>query len=120
MVLARLRRAHSMGASREDSVTTYSEAADTIAALLARVAERGSWIAEARELCRGSGEVPRRVALIDAALRGDRYRGGVEMSMSDYYAAKDAERPDGSVDWSQVPIRNGGTLDTGHPEDTDD
>ena len=37
--------------------------------------------------------------------------------LGDYYAAKDAERADGSVDWSQVPIRNGGALDTGHPED---
>ena len=37
--------------------------------------------------------------------------------MSDYYAAKDAENKQGTVDWSQVPIRNSGTLDTGHPED---
>lgn len=37
--------------------------------------------------------------------------------MADYYATKDAERPDGSVDWDQVPIRHGGRLDTGHPED---
>lgn len=28
--------------------------------------------------------------------------------LSDYYAAKDAEQSDGSVDWSQVPARNGG------------
>lgn len=40
--------------------------------------------------------------------------------MADYYAAKDAERADGSTDWSQVPVRNGGTLNTGHPEDQDD
>ncbi|QIG57790.1 hypothetical protein SEA_PAULODIABOLI_55 [Microbacterium phage PauloDiaboli] len=40
--------------------------------------------------------------------------------LSDYYAAKDAESPQGVVDWSQVPIRNGGTLDTGHPEDVND
>lgn len=38
--------------------------------------------------------------------------------LSDYYAAKDAERPDGSVDWNQVPVRNGGRLVTSHPEDT--
>lgn len=37
--------------------------------------------------------------------------------LSDYYAAKDAERPNGSVDWSQVPIRNGGTLHTQHGEE---
>lgn len=37
--------------------------------------------------------------------------------MGDYYAAKDAENEQGQVDWSQVPIRNGGTLDTGHQED---
>lgn len=40
--------------------------------------------------------------------------------MSDYYAAKDAERADGSVDWNQVPVRNGGTLVTDHPEDRED
>jgi hypothetical protein len=40
--------------------------------------------------------------------------------MSDYYAQKDAERADGSVDWSAVPVRNGGTLKTNHPEDQDD
>lgn len=38
--------------------------------------------------------------------------------LSDYCAAKDAERPDGSVDWDRVPARNGGRLVTGHPEDT--
>lgn len=38
--------------------------------------------------------------------------------MSDYYACKDAERADGSVDFDQVPRRNGGYKDTGHPEDT--
>ena len=37
--------------------------------------------------------------------------------LSDYYAAKDAERPDGSVDWNKVPARNGGRLVTSHPED---
>ncbi|WP_234551455.1 hypothetical protein [Rhodococcus qingshengii] len=37
--------------------------------------------------------------------------------MAEYYAHKDAERPDGSVDFSQVPIRFGGTHNTGHPED---
>lgn len=37
--------------------------------------------------------------------------------LSDYYAAKDAERPDGSVDWGAVPVRNGGRLVTAHPED---
>ena len=37
--------------------------------------------------------------------------------LSDYYAAKDAERADGSVDMDRVPLRNGGNLDTGHPED---
>ena len=40
--------------------------------------------------------------------------------LSDYYAAKDAENEQGVVDWSQVPKRNGGTLNTGHPEDQDD
>lgn len=40
--------------------------------------------------------------------------------MSDYYAAKDAEQPDGSTDWAQVPVRNGGTLVTSHPEDHED
>lgn len=41
--------------------------------------------------------------------------------LSDYYAAKDAERADGSVDWNAVPRRNGGNLRTEHPEDqTDD
>lgn len=40
--------------------------------------------------------------------------------MSDYYAAKDAERPDGSTDWNQVPVRNGGKLVTNHPEDHED
>lgn len=40
--------------------------------------------------------------------------------LTDYYAAKDAERPDGSVDWTQVPVRNGGKLITSHPEDHDD
>lgn len=39
------------------------------------------------------------------------------MSMAEYYAHKDAERPDGSVDFSQVPRRFGGYKDTGHPED---
>lgn len=42
------------------------------------------------------------------------------MGMGDYTAAKDAERSDGSVDWSQVPRRNGGTLVTNHPEDHED
>lgn len=37
--------------------------------------------------------------------------------LSDYIAAKDAERADGSVDWSQVPARNGGYLVTNHPDD---
>lgn len=37
--------------------------------------------------------------------------------LSDYYAAKDAENGQGVVDWSQVPVRNGGTLITDHPED---
>lgn len=37
--------------------------------------------------------------------------------MSDYYAAKDAEQADGSVDWDEVPLRNGGFKNTGHPED---
>lgn len=37
--------------------------------------------------------------------------------LSDYYAAKDAENEQGEVDWNQVPIRNGGKLNTGHPED---
>lgn len=41
------------------------------------------------------------------------------MSMAEYYAQKDAERPDGSVDWDEVPIRYGGTLNTGHPEDVE-
>jgi hypothetical protein len=40
--------------------------------------------------------------------------------LSDYYAQKDAERASGSVDWSKVPVRNGGTLKTNHPEDQDD
>lgn len=40
--------------------------------------------------------------------------------LSDYYAAKDAEDATGRVDWSQVPIRNGGTLNTGHPEDIEE
>ena len=40
--------------------------------------------------------------------------------LSDYYAAKDAERADGSTDWSKVPVRNGGTLKTDHPEDHDE
>lgn len=40
--------------------------------------------------------------------------------LSDYYAAKDAENEQGVVDFSQVPIRNGGTLNTGHPEDVED
>lgn len=39
---------------------------------------------------------------------------------TDYYAAKDAENEQGVVDWSQVPIRFGGTKDTGHPEDVND
>lgn len=39
--------------------------------------------------------------------------------LGDYYAAKDAERADGSVDWNQVPVRNGGKLVTDHPEDQD-
>lgn len=39
--------------------------------------------------------------------------------LSDYYAAKDAERADGSVEWTQVPVRNGGKLVTDHPEDQD-
>lgn len=38
---------------------------------------------------------------------------------TDYYAAKDAENPDGSVDWNEVPLRNGGHKDTGHPEDVE-
>ncbi|GAA3669829.1 hypothetical protein FB459_2022 [Yimella lutea] len=37
--------------------------------------------------------------------------------LSDYYAAKDAEQSDGSVDWSQVPARNGGRKITDHPQD---
>ena len=37
--------------------------------------------------------------------------------LTDYYAAKDAERPDGSVDRDAVPVRNGGRLVTPHPED---
>ena len=41
-------------------------------------------------------------------------------AISDYYAAKDAEGAGGRVDWSQVPIRNGGALNTGHPEDQED
>jgi hypothetical protein len=40
-------------------------------------------------------------------------------NLTDYFAAKDAEREDRSTDWSQVPIRNGGILDTGRPEDQD-
>jgi hypothetical protein len=39
--------------------------------------------------------------------------------LSDYYAAKYAENQQGAVDWSQVPVRNGGTLITNHPEDND-
>lgn len=39
--------------------------------------------------------------------------------MTDYYAAKDAERSDGSVDWDQVPLRHGGYKDTGHPDDVE-
>jgi len=42
------------------------------------------------------------------------------MGMGDYIAAKDAENEQGVVDWSQVPVRFGGTLNTGHPEDVDD
>lgn len=42
------------------------------------------------------------------------------MGMAEYYALKDAERPDGSVDWAQVAIRHGGTLNTGHPEDQEE
>jgi hypothetical protein len=37
--------------------------------------------------------------------------------MSDYYAAKDAENTQGNVNWDEVPIRNGGNKNTGHPED---
>ena len=37
--------------------------------------------------------------------------------LSDYYAAKDAERPDGSVDGDEVPLHNGGRKLTSHPED---
>lgn len=40
--------------------------------------------------------------------------------MGDYIAAKDAESADGEVDWSQVPVRNGGYLVTEHPEDQND
>lgn len=39
------------------------------------------------------------------------------MSGAEYCAHKDAERPDGSVDFSLVPMRFGGYLNTGHPED---
>lgn len=43
---------------------------------------------------------------------------GAEMGqLADYLAAKDAERGDGSVDWSKVPVRNGGTKITSHPAD---
>lgn len=41
------------------------------------------------------------------------------MGMAEYYAMKDAERPDGSVDLDQVPLRYGGNKDTGHPEDVE-
>lgn len=39
------------------------------------------------------------------------------MSMAEYYAHKDAERADGSVDFDEVPLRYGGNKDTGHPDD---
>ncbi|NKT71851.1 hypothetical protein GS860_28265 [Rhodococcus hoagii] len=38
------------------------------------------------------------------------------MSMAEYYAHKDAERPDGSVDFDEVPLRFGGNKNTGHPK----
>ncbi|MBM4498205.1 hypothetical protein GS982_12640 [Rhodococcus hoagii] len=41
------------------------------------------------------------------------------MSMAEYYAHKDAERPDGSVDFDEVPLRFGGNKNTGHPEDVE-
>lgn len=41
------------------------------------------------------------------------------MGMAEYYAMKDAERPDGSVDMDQVPLRYGGNKNTGHPEDVE-
>lgn len=37
--------------------------------------------------------------------------------LEDYYAAKDAENADGSVNWDEVPARNGGYKVTDHPED---
>jgi len=40
--------------------------------------------------------------------------------LSDYYAQKDAERADGSVDWAKVPVRNGDQLITDHPDDHED
>ncbi|MDP9903180.1 hypothetical protein J2S90_000120 [Arthrobacter bambusae] len=40
--------------------------------------------------------------------------------LSDYHAQKDAERSDGSVDWTKVPVRNGGQLITDHPDDHED
>lgn len=40
-------------------------------------------------------------------------------SMGEYYAHKDAENSNGSVDWAEVPLRYGGDKDTGHPEDQD-
>ncbi|WP_262455115.1 hypothetical protein [Arthrobacter sp. A2-55] len=40
--------------------------------------------------------------------------------LTDCIAAKDAEHPDGSVDWTAVPVRHGGSLVTDHPEDHND
>lgn len=42
------------------------------------------------------------------------------MGMGEYMAQKDAENEQGQVVWSQVPIRFGGTLNTGHPEDVEE
>lgn len=39
------------------------------------------------------------------------------MGIGSYMAMKDAERSDGSVNWDEVPLRHGGNLNTGHPED---
>lgn len=39
------------------------------------------------------------------------------MGMAEYYALKDAEDSQGNVHWDEVPVRYGGTLNTGHPED---
>ncbi|NKV81664.1 hypothetical protein GS930_01415 [Rhodococcus hoagii] len=40
------------------------------------------------------------------------------MSMAEYYAHKDAERPDGSVDFDEVPLRFGGNKNNGSPPKT--